>query len=190
MNKSQRIRELADRGFSRAQIATEVGVRYQFVFNVLKKANLSPTNAMKQPETIEKEIGLSLAPISDLIGKGFEHLGEWKIDGDDGIILSATAPSKPGVYAFALDGNVVYVGVSARNLRQRLYHYSKPGPRQRTSIRIKALILDHLKRAQTVSVSIIHPERVVWNEVDLPMDTAVEAGLIKMLRPQWNKMGL
>ena len=42
VSKSERIRQLAAEGMSRSDIARELGVRYQFVYNVLKAASLEP----------------------------------------------------------------------------------------------------------------------------------------------------
>jgi hypothetical protein len=197
MTKSDQIRLLAEQGLPRAEIAKRVGVRYQHVYNVLKRSSLLNMNAAAQPQSEvaalvaqSKQTVLSPTLISALVAKGFAHLGEWKLDESNGIRLTGTAPTKPGVYVLDLDGEVVYVGVSERNLRQRLKFYAKPGPRQRTSIRINKLIFEHLKKGHSISVSIVHPERVKWKDLEIPMDTAVEAGLIQSLRPAWNKMGL
>ena len=40
--KSERMRQLAAQGMSRSDIARELGVRYQFVYNVLKAADIGP----------------------------------------------------------------------------------------------------------------------------------------------------
>jgi hypothetical protein len=195
MTKSDQIRLLAEQGLPRAEIAKRIGVRYQHVYNVLKRSSLLNASAQPPSEVAalvaqSKQTVLPPTLISTLVAKGFAHLGEWKLDGSNAIRLTGTAPTKPGVYVLDLDGEVVYVGVSERNLRQRLKFYAKPGPRQRTSIRINKLIFEHLKKGHSISVSIVHPERIKWNDLEIPMDTAVEAGLIQSLRPAWNKMGL
>lgn len=44
VTKSERIRQLAAEGMSRSDIARELGVRYQFVYNVIKAASIEPAS--------------------------------------------------------------------------------------------------------------------------------------------------
>jgi hypothetical protein len=190
MTKSEQIRRLAAEGLSRSDIAKRLGIRYQHVYNVLKgsaksKVLSAAANTAQRPENMTPAVLSSV-----LVQKGFVELGNWELHELDGIRLSSPPPAKPGVYIFSLNGSVVYVGVSERSLKQRLYFYSKPGPRQLTSIRIKKLILEHLRKGDAISVCVAHPESMDWRGVNLPMDTALEAGLIRAYRPIWNKMGL
>ncbi len=60
--KSDRIRQLAAEGMSRSDIARELGIRYQFVYNVLKAAAIEPTSpkpALDQPAANQE--GLTIA---------------------------------------------------------------------------------------------------------------------------------
>ncbi len=61
-NKSERIRQLAAEGMSRSDIARELGIRYQFVYNVLKAASIEPASP-KRPldEAAPSEEGLTIA---------------------------------------------------------------------------------------------------------------------------------
>jgi hypothetical protein len=193
MTKSDEIRELFKQGLSRSEIAKRLGIRYQHANNVLQRSGLlvatalsAPIPSVPKPPVVPRPKMLA----SSLQLQGFVRLGLWQPEGIDGIRLDGAVPSKPGVYAFAVNDEVVYVGVSERNLRRRLYFYSKPGPRQKTSIRIKKLIREELAQGRSVSAYIVHPEGSEWNGINLPMDTAVEAGLIRAIQPIWNKMGL
>lgn len=62
VTKSERIRQLAAEGKSRSDIARELGVRYQFVYNVLKAASMEP--AFPKPPLVQfsaDEEGLTIA---------------------------------------------------------------------------------------------------------------------------------
>ena len=50
---------------------------------------------------------------------GFEEVGCWEISEVGELRVSAPVPAKAGVYAFAIDSVVQYVGVAATSLKQR-----------------------------------------------------------------------
>jgi hypothetical protein len=193
MTKSDQIRKLSLEGLTRSQIASSLGIRYQHVYNVLKRSGLlnsekgrsKATSVKTKQRTQTKEFKLE-----QLLSLGFEKLADWKLGGPTEIILEPKPPRKPGVYAFILDSRVVYVGVSERDLRNRLGFYAKPGPTMSTSIRVKKLILDALINGGLVSVAIMTPEEASWKGLALPMHTSLEAGLIREIRPAWNLQGL
>ena len=115
--------------------------------------------------------------LQTLLDAGFEKVGEWRSSGGD-LVLEASADLKrPGaVYAFVAEGHVVYIGVAQRPLSQRLRLYSKPGPTQTTSQRLKRLLLSALDSRQMIEVVAIWPEQSEWN--GLPVDNAagIEVG--------------
>ena len=62
VTKSERIRQLAAEGMSRSDIARELGVRYQFVYNVLKAASIEPADPKPaQIKSAVSEEGLTIA---------------------------------------------------------------------------------------------------------------------------------
>lgn len=62
ITKSERMRQMAAQGMSRSEIARELGVRYQFVYNVLKAADIEPDTAHPTPPVSEATgEGLSIA---------------------------------------------------------------------------------------------------------------------------------
>ena len=68
-------------------------------------------------------------------------------------------------------------------------HYRRGHKGHKTSSRVKDLIAGALAAGKTVKVLIVTPEPLEWN--GLPINTAagLEAGLIRMLRPDWNMLG-
>jgi hypothetical protein len=78
---------------------------------------------------------------------------------DAGRLLFPLLPHSPGIYRLTLadaPGQVrsqVYVGES-ENLRRRTGHYRRPGPTQQTSLRINALLREHLQQGGSVTVAV------------------------------------
>ncbi len=71
--------------------------------------------------------------IERLLKSGFEEVGCWEISEVGELRVSAPVPAKAGVYAFAIDSVVQYVGVAATSLKQRIrVSHAKPDePRPR-----------------------------------------------------------
>ena len=69
-------------------------------------------------------------------------------------------------------------------------HYVRGHSRQRTSARVKALILEALAAGSRVEILIATPDPLEWN--GLPVHTApgLEAGLIRLIKPDWNMQGV
>ena len=193
--KSDKIRALAKAGYARAEIAALLGIRYQQVRKVLLDAGI--TGGLKnvrievENEPLEVELSDDTEPVDAefLLQAGFELLGNWTQPSAGEILLSAKAPNDPGVYAFILEGVIVYVGLTQTGLRTRLDHYRRGHERQRTSRRVKQLIANALSDKKRVEVLIAIPPALNWN--GLPINTAagLEMGLIKLLKPTWNILG-
>lgn len=200
---ADRIRALALAGYLRTEIAEHLGIRYQQVRQVLERSGidlgrtrLAPTKAAQCEdgpawEGGASEVGL-LEPMSParLIDAGFELLGRWRSVGDGGFELDCVVTSDPGVYVFAVDGMIRYVGLTQSGLRGRMAHYVRGHERQRTSARVKGLILAALAAGSIVEILVATPTDTLWNGLPVLTAPSLEAGLIRMIRPAWNKQGL
>jgi hypothetical protein len=65
--------------------------------------------------------------------------------------------AQPGLYRFeiiSVDGPTQYIGETDQ-LSRRLQHYRTPGPSQQTNLRLNALLVEHLKRGDRVSLSAV-----------------------------------
>lgn len=195
--KAEKIRALGRAAHLRADIARLLGVRYQHVRRVLLDAGI--TGGTKREVVLERDpfvdelVVDESAPAAthgqELLGAGFQHVGEWQLLADGEFELSAPAPKEPGVYAFVVDGVVHYVGLTLTTLHRRLGQYRRGHVRQRTSARVKGLIKAALAIGQRVEVLVATPEAQTWN--GLPVNTAagLEAGLIRRILPAWNMHG-
>jgi hypothetical protein len=193
--KSAKIRALADAGYDRTEIAKVLGIRYQHVRKVL--IDSGNTGGLRRQVDVEREpITVDVAPVSSaliscdaLLKAGFRFLGEWTLDSDGAIKPNATAPAEPGVYAFAIGDIAVYIGLTNSGLRTRFDQYRRGHKGQRTSARVKGLIVKALSGGEQVEILIATPPASEWN--GLPVNTAagLEGGLIQMMRPAWNILG-
>jgi hypothetical protein len=190
---SEKIRALRNAGYDRAEISKLLGIRYQHVRKVLLDAGITgglrrevsipqPTILIEIPEGME----LPKTPAEFLLEAGFSTAGKWNLDGEGKIGLTGEAPVDAGVYAFALDGTIVYVGLSIRGVRGRMRQYRRGDSRQKTSARINKLIKAELTAGRTVTVLAVVPENLNWH--GLPVNTAsgLETALIQKIRPPWN----
>ena len=186
--KSDKIRALDAAGYSRTEIAQFLGIIYQHVRNVLVQSG-APASRKPPAKEAPGRAPAEPWPMQKLIDSGFDLLSECHANGDGAFAFTVQAPTDAGVYAFAVDGIIHYVGLTRLGLRTRLGHYVYGHAQQRTSARVKALILEALAGGRSVSVLISRPPQLEWN--GLPVDGAagLETGLIRLIRPPWNQHG-
>lgn len=189
---SDKIRALLREGYLRTETAKYLDIRYQHVRKVAIDAGIEdglqrgvvvlPKSkpAPKVPDDVAVDV---------LIDGGFTLLGTW-IASENGIGLSTPAPRDPGVYAFVIDSLIKYVGVTKSGFHRRMYNYQRPGPTQSTSIRINQIIAQHVGAGTVVEVYIAVPPALEWNGLPIHSAAGLEAGLIEMIQPPWNKQGV
>ena len=140
--KSDKIRALLREGYSRAQVAVFLNIRYQHVRNVAKAAGIKGglqrgIAVVAKPEPILK-VREDLA-VGVLVDAGFQKIGFVLADGSGGIGVNTPAPSEPGVYAFVVAGLIKYIGVSRRGIRARMLNYRFGHTGQKTSNRLRQI---------------------------------------------------
>jgi hypothetical protein len=192
---SDKIRALGRAGYDRVEISKLLDIRYQHVRQVLIQAGIRgglrrQLEIEREPVTIDAEPALRQTTSWEvLLHAGFALLGEWASTPEKGIRLAAAAPAAPGVYAFVLNDVIVYVGLSHSGLKRRMDQYRRGHLKQRTSTRVRQLIVNALANGQRIKVVVAMPLLQEWN--GLPVNTAagLEAGLIQLIRPEWNILG-
>jgi hypothetical protein len=189
---SDKIRALLREGYLRTEVAKFLDIRYQHVRKVAVDAGIDDglqrgIVVVPKSNSVPKVRGDTAIDV--LIDADFRLLATW-VATETGIGLSEPAPKDPGVYAFVVAGIVMYVGLTKSGFHRRMYNYQKPGATQRTSLRINEIIGGHVAAGTVVEIYIAVPPALEWN--GLPIDTAagLEAGLIEMIQPPWNKMGV
>jgi hypothetical protein len=132
-------------------------------------------------------------PADALLRAGFQRAGEWRlVNGQADAITFAPAillPDRSGIYAFAVQGDVMYIGFTATGFDQRFRGYQRPGPSQRTNARVRPLIAEVLAQGISVNVLIATPDPLDWNGLPVTTAAGLEHALIQIIRPAWNLHG-
>jgi hypothetical protein len=182
--KSAQIRALDTNGYAKTDIARLLGISYQHVYNVLTQ---SGTVKKKSPNDHENLDDKTEKWSEDrLLSAGFELIGCCILNGTDEFSYSDQAPKSPGVYAFSVNNLIHYVGLTRASLRGRLGHYVYGHEQQRTSARVKRLIVSALNAGDAVRVLIAVPPQLEWNGLPVDGASGLETGLIGLIRPVWN----
>lgn len=193
---SAKIKALAQAGYDRVEISKLLNKRYQHIRNVLIGFGITD-GVRRQAGAARERITVNAAPaarsdtsLDVLMNSGFQLLGEWMPEPESAIRLDGKAPLQPGIYSFVVNDRVVYVGLTISGLRTRLDQYRVGYEGQKTNARVKKLIAEALSGGQRVKVLVATPEPLEWH--GLPVNTAagLEAALIQMIRPAWNKLGV
>ncbi|WP_192180398.1 GIY-YIG nuclease family protein [Mesorhizobium amorphae] len=95
-----------------------------------------------------------------------------------------------GVYVFVVTGLIKYIGVSRAGIRSRMSNYRLGQAGQKTSARVNQIINEHVTAGTVVEIYIAMPPALEWNGLPVITAAGLEAGLIKMIQPPWNKMGV
>ncbi|UYQ71129.1 GIY-YIG nuclease family protein [Pelagibacterium flavum] len=193
---ADKIRALAREGYLRTEIAELLDIRYQHARKVMLDAGIlvglsrGGTPPSATPGRLRKVIVPEPTPIGVLVEAGFIKLGDWISDEKGRIALSVPAPHDPGVYAFATEGFVRYIGLTRVGFAKRMQNYRAGHVRQRTSHRINAVILEHIGAGTEVEIYLAMPPTTTWNGLPVTTAAGLEAGLIELIQPPWNMMGV
>lgn len=126
-----------------------------------------------------------------LLGLGFREVGAWKLNGQrPSYSLEAEATSYNVLYAFVRGDEVLYVGKTTIALRDRMYQYQRPGPSQRTNIRVNGLLGALLADEKSIGIYALPDDgSMEYRGFNLNLAAGLEDSVIRELRPKWNKAG-
>lgn len=182
--KSAQIRALSAAGYPKTDIARLLEVSYQHVYNVLAQAG-GARSSLPEKTVVADQVPEPW-PEQRLLNAGFQLVSTCVLGGIGSFAYSDRAPKTAGVYAFSVDGIVHYVGLTRGSLRTRLGHYVYGHEQQRTSARVKKLILDALTAGKAVRVLVAEPPQMEWNGLPIDGASGLETGLIGLIQPIWN----
>lgn len=192
MTKAAQIRALAAKGFTTAQIADQVDVRYQHAYNVLRRCGLlnSPERATKPSSPRVRKALPNKPPLTVALLRegGFSRVGAWTVT-EASLVQGADFPKERGVYAFVKDGAALYVGLATKGVFQRFRSYCRPGKTQRTSRRLNAALIEAVGVGDVIEVYTAHPPDLTWNGMPVSGDAGLELGLIQNFDLPWNIRG-
>jgi hypothetical protein len=118
--------------------------------------------------------------LDELIQIGFESITRWILKGDKIGPISFKWQDHGGwLYAFVVEGEVKYIGLTNRVLRSRMSDYAHINNSQ--TDRLRGLIVNMLAAGQDVHV-------FGWRQKDTKILMAEEARLRAAYRPPWNRI--
>jgi hypothetical protein len=125
--------------------------------------------------------------VEQLTQSGFRHVGSW-LSHEGKIKLDFTPEQgRATVYAFLLDGVLVYIGLTQTCFYRRMQGYRNGTATQRTNIRIRGFILEALASGRKIEVLAATPEeKLAWRNLPVSLAVGLESGLIEKFRPEWN----
>jgi len=129
--------------------------------------------------------------LSRLIEIDFIQVGAWKIlENELNLTLIDDTNPKHALYAFILDQDVKYRGKTTNHFNKRMYGYKKPGPSQRTNLRVNNNIKTTLPKSSEVKVYMLPDNQILkYGSFNLSITEGLEHSIIKELQPSWNMMG-
>ena len=130
---------------------------------------------------------MSTTPVDHLLAAGFERVAAWQLAGDAIVILDVLRRA-PAVYAFVVDGEIRYIGSASQHLPRRMREYASPGS-LKVAGRLNGFIVDELRLGRQVEILAAFPEPGGWQGLPVDLVLGLEAGLIRELRPAWNRRG-
>jgi hypothetical protein len=179
VSTSEEIRSLAREGIAVADIARRLGIAYQHAYGVLKNdQQRAAARPSKLPLTTD-----------ELVVSGFQLCARWILNELGELSAEGKIPSEVGVYAFAKDQAVLYVGLATIGLARRLYGYRRPGPGQLTNMRLNALLKGELSTQTRIEIYTATPTNLEWNGLPVHSSAGLELGLIEKYSLPWNKRG-
>jgi len=119
---------------------------------------------------------------------GFARIGQWKMCEDRiDCELQDFANTANVLYAFAVDGQLMYVGKTIQTLRIRLNGYKNPSSTQSTNIRNNRNIRECLAAGKRVDVYMLPDNgQLHYGGFHLNVAAGIEDSLIRDLEPIWN----
>lgn len=124
---------------------------------------------------------------------GFEIAGQWNISKDslELDLNPAMALERDVLYAFVVNGMLVYVGKTALSLRERMQRYKTPAKNSdnggSTNIKNNSNILVALRNGQEVKIFMLKiPGQHRHGEFLVSIAAGLETNLITELAPPWN----
>lgn len=123
-----------------------------------------------------------------LVNIGFRKVGEWKMLNESiNPNLSGLSNAKNILYAFILNGEVLYVGKTMMSLKKRMYGYQKPGHTQYTNIKCNKLLSELLTQGKGVEIYALPDNGLHHIGVfHLNLAAGLEDSIISILKPKWN----
>jgi hypothetical protein len=119
---------------------------------------------------------------------GFTAAGSWKLTA--GVLtfeLHGLGSARNVLYAFVVDGELVYVGKSVQTLRTRMNGYKNPGTTQSTNIKNNKNIREALEQGKQVEIHVLPDNGLLhYGGFHVNLAAGLEDSVVRELSPLWN----
>jgi hypothetical protein len=127
--------------------------------------------------------------LNRLVDIGFRIAGVWKLGGG-GVVCELHddfAAARNVLYAFAADGQLMYVGKTVQPLRARMTGYRNPGATQSTNIKNNHNIRQSLEQGKRIEVYVLPDNGLLhYGKFHVNLAAALEDSVVRELNPPWN----
>ncbi len=126
--------------------------------------------------------------LAPLIEVGFTIAGAWNLDGERiAFDLNDLGSARNVLYAFAVDGELMYVGKTVQPLRARMNGYRSPGPTQSTNIKNNSHIRQSLELGRQVVIYVLPDNGLLhYGKFHVNLAAGLEDSVVRELNPPWN----
>jgi GIY-YIG catalytic domain. len=124
-----------------------------------------------------------------LLAIGFTIAGRWVLSADGRIDFDPQSLDSADdvLYAFVVDGELMYIGKTTKGLTSRMSNYKNAHSSQPTNTRNQKRIRECLLRNQSVEIYVLPDNGLLkYGGFHINLATGLEDSLIKELNPPWN----
>src|SRR2546426_73099 len=126
--------------------------------------------------------------LNRLTAMGFIECGEW-VAAEDQLVpkLLKCADSRNILYAFVVDGVIMYIGKTVQSFRARMQGYRTPGATQFTNVRNHQNLRTALGSGQRVAIYVLPDNGLLrYGGFHVNLAAGLEDALVRELQPPWN----
>ena len=120
---------------------------------------------------------------------GFTEAGRWKIVGQfiDCELNEELAKKSNVLYAFAVNGRVMYVGKTVQRLSIRMAGYKRQVLTQSTNIKNNINIRTCLSEKMQVTIHVLPDNGMLrYGKLHFNLAAGLEDSIVRTMKPQWN----
>jgi hypothetical protein len=170
-----------------ARIAEQLGISYQFAYNVLRRAGrLNATDSGSAAAFPEKP----RLTAERLIEGGFSNSSAWLLGATGTLELEKAPPRLSGVYAFVVGDKALYIGVTLRTFVERMNLYRRAHESQPSNVAMCAQLVETLATVPRVEIYTIVPGDIEWRGWPISIAAGLEVALIRRYHVPWNRKGI
>jgi hypothetical protein len=132
--------------------------------------------------------------VKELLQIGMEDAAQWMPDGKKLKHVGDSAPHwryltaiPNSLYAFACEGEVLYIGKTTKTLSKRFVGYCDPGNGRATNWKCHQAIKKLLHKGKSVRILVL-PQNfpLKWGDYPINLAAGLEDALVEAFKPQWN----